>query len=135
MKEQIENLLKDRVLEGSITGFSVKSTKRDRKDSLNDLIYTDIIEDRLSMREVGKLKKLLGDREKEKRRNNFVMKGISLENYNDLKKKDLKEVQEWVIKFLKDKVDIECNVEYRWSGRVIIGRASSEEGVAKKRKR
>lgn len=87
-----------------------------------------ISEDKLSMREAGKLKRWLGDEEKEERRKNFVIKGISTEAYNELKGKDINDVKEWVKMFLKNKMDIDCNLEYcRWSTKVIIGKVGSSE--------
>lgn len=70
--------------------------------------------DRL-MREVSKIKKLIVDREKDKKRNNIVIKGIKKEEteYTNLK--------DWVGKFLKDKIEVDCNF-FRWSGKVIIAK-------------
>lgn len=51
-----------------------------------------ISEDRLSTREVGKLKRLIVEKEKWERRNNILLKGVKLENEEKFKKSKWKGV-------------------------------------------
>lgn len=78
--------------------------------------------DRLSVREVSKIKKIIVDREKEEKKNNIVIKGIkkeATENSN---------LKEWVEKLLKNKLGKEYNLEYcRWSGSVILAKVKNIE--------
>lgn len=81
-----------------------------------------------STKEVGKLKRWIVDKEKEERRNNFVVKGIGSEECNELMKKDAKELKELVIKLISSKMGIKSKIKYcRWSGKVIIGKTSNIE--------
>lgn len=68
----------------------------------------------------------MADKKKEERRNNFVIKGIGIEECERLMEKDTKELKEWVEKFIKEEIKVECKLETcRWSGRVIIGKVGS----------
>lgn len=61
-------------------------------------------DDRLSTREVGKIKKLIIEKEKMERRNNIVIKGANLERVDRYKKE---ENEGWVKEFLKEKLDLQ----------------------------
>ncbi|KMQ86479.1 hypothetical protein RF55_14523 [Lasius niger] len=80
-------------------------------------------EDRLSTKEVNKLKKWVEEKEKEERRNNIVFKGINgVEN--------IKDGREWVKKFLNEKLDLDLEgkvTQTRISGKVLIAKLDSEE--------
>lgn len=79
--------------------MSVKSGNTFDSEGLND-------------REIGKLRKMVIDKEKEERKDNIVIKGAETEE------KDLKK---WVIEFLKEKMDIKVEIiSCRKSGRVIV---------------
>lgn len=84
-----------------------------------------VSEDRFSERDVGRLKRIIIEREKEERKNNIVIKGIGLTKEVEEGKKRR---EEWVKGFLTEKIGIECKVEYcRRSGTVIIVKLDSEE--------
>lgn len=137
LKEAIENIVCDKEIVDSEaeTGRSIRSGKTGsvyslhrRESSITGSNFTDISDDRLSTREVGKLKRWMIDKEKEERRNNFVIKGIGNEEYKELVKKDAKDIKEWVTNLFRNKLGIESKIEYcRWSGKVIIGKVSNRE--------
>lgn len=78
-------------------------------------------EDRLSVREVDKIKKMISSREKDERKNNIVIKGAEREMEKEIS-------TEKVEKFLKEKLDITCKVDACWwSGKVIVVKLESEE--------
>lgn len=81
-------------------------------------------EDRLSVRELDKIKRLISNREREEReerKNNVVIKGLDEETE--------KEVSiERVEAFFKDKLDTVCKVEACWrSGKVVVVKLEKEE--------
>lgn len=77
-----------------------------------------VSEDRFSERDVGRLKRIITEREKEERKNNIVIEGIGLTNEVE---KDKKRREEWAKGFLREKIGIECKVVYcRRSSTVII---------------
>lgn len=78
-------------------------------------------EDRLSNREVGKLKRWIKDKEKEDRRNNVAIKGLRLED-------DIVDWKVWVQNFLLEKLGVKCVVSnVRKSGAVIIVKLEYED--------
>lgn len=91
-------------------------------------VFTDISEDRLSLRKVGKLKKWIADKDKEERRNNIVIKGMRIERGEHCKGDVLKG---HVTRMLKENLKLEhkdYKVEFcRWSGKIIIVKLGSEE--------
>ncbi|XP_020298178.1 golgin subfamily A member 6-like protein 22 [Pseudomyrmex gracilis] len=81
--------------------------------------------DRLSVREIYKIKSLISDKEKEDRKKNVVVKGIVEEKELKLIKEDPKR---WAKFFFKSKLRLDCNVEQgRVSNKVIVIKLSSEE--------
>lgn len=62
-----------------------------------------VSEDRFSERDVGRLKRILTEREKEKRKNNIVIKGIGLTKEVE---EDKKRREEWAKGFLREKIGI-----------------------------
>lgn len=104
---QLEGLVRDRESENSSIGARTRSSRVSRKErregSLNDSIFTDVSENRLSMKKVSKIKRYKGDKEKKKRSNYFIIKEISREVYDDVRKKELIEVKKWGKKFLRIK--------------------------------
>lgn len=75
------------------------------------------------------------DKERNERRCNIVLKGVKTRMEGE--EKDIREnLKEWVTKFLREKLDMECKVENcRLSGRVIIARLGSEGEKAEVMKR
>jgi hypothetical protein len=121
IREKIERWEKDRS-EGEWEAESNTSISRSRRSSSRGgSIYTSISEDRLSMREVGKIKKLISDKEKEERKNNIAIKGMGYVG-------DIRLLKEKVQEFLKEDLEIECKIEScRMSGKVIIAKLGDEE--------
>lgn len=79
-------------------------------------------EDRLSVREVDKIKRMLSSREKEERKNNVVIKGLGKEMEKEIN-------IERVEAFFKDKLNIICKVDACWrSGNVVVVKLENEEG-------
>lgn len=77
--------------------------------------------DRLSFREVGKIKKMVADKEREERKNNITIKGMTSKERERIEKEDIE-------KWLKQKIDVECKVmSCRQSGTVTIAKIESEE--------
>lgn len=77
--------------------------------------------DRLSFREVDKIKKLVADKDREERKNNITIKGMALRERDRIEKEDIE-------KWLKQKIDVECKVmSCRQSGTVTIAKIESEE--------
>lgn len=56
------------------------------------------------MRDVGRLKRIITEREKEERKNNIVIKGIGLTKEVE---EDKKRREEWAKGFLREKIGIE----------------------------
>lgn len=81
-------------------------------------------EDRLSEREVNKIKRMLSDgerKERKERKNNVVIKGLEEEPGKEIN-------IERVITFFKDKLDLECKVDACWkSGKVVVVKLRKEE--------
>lgn len=63
-----------------------------------------ISEDRFSERDVGRLKRIITEREKEERKNNIVIKRIGLTKEVE---EDKKRREEWAKGFLREKIGIE----------------------------
>lgn len=79
------------------------------------------IEDRLSAREVNKIKKLVTDKEKEERKCNIAIKEMKLSI-------DMKVNREKVEFLIKDKLQVECKIiSCRKSGEVVIAKIESKE--------
>lgn len=79
--------------------------------------------DRLSVREVGRVRRLMNDQEKEKRRNNKVIKGLVIE-------KEMGKVvtKEMVGRWIKEKIGVEVKVtDCRSSGNCLIATLDREE--------
>lgn len=116
MKENEESRHMNSEIESNIS--NVGNIKSRGGSSYGRSMCTDISEDRLSTREVGKLKRLIVEREKWERRNNILLKGVKLENEEKFKKVGGKEC---VSEFLRENLDKVCKVEScRISGKVII---------------
>lgn len=82
-------------------------------------------EDRFSERDVGRLKRLITEKDKEERKNNIAIKGIELPKEIG---EDRKGRVEWAKRFLKEKIGIECNIEQcKKNGTVIIVKLDREE--------
>ncbi|KYN50453.1 hypothetical protein ALC57_00090 [Trachymyrmex cornetzi] len=79
LREVIENRDKEREDGKSEAGDSGKSRGGSGTGSCwGSRGCSDISEDRLSIREVGKLRKWMSDKEKRERRNNIVLKGVDI---------------------------------------------------------
>lgn len=118
IKEKEEDSERSKMLGRSETDI------RSKASSYAGSIMTEVSKNRLSPREIRKLKNWISDKEKEKRRKNIVIKGIKDE-------KELKDIKEnpkkLAVFFLKVKLEMDCKVEYKVSNRVIIVKMSSEE--------
>lgn len=107
--EKLENKMKDNLEDDSEERRSLGSQiNRGRSSCWDCSMPSEGSEDRLSIAEVGKLKKWMTDREKEERRNNIVSKGIRMEGEEWFIKGALKK---WVTDFLKDKLGVVGKVE------------------------
>jgi len=83
-------------------------------------------EDRLSSKEVEKIRKWVGEKERINRKENIVLKEIRMPE--DIEKEEDKRI-EWVKELIKRKLAIDCRIsEVRKSGPVIIAKMESEEG-------
>lgn len=79
--------------------------------SRNDSSYggsgiTNISDDRLSIKEVGKLKRW--DKEKKERKNNILLKGMRREGDEKILRENMKD---WVEKFIRDRLDVKIKIE------------------------
>lgn len=77
------------------------------------------------MREIGNIKSMISDKEKEERKKNIVTQKIT-------GKKELKIIKEdpqrWTKFIIKTKIGLDCSIEHsRVSNRVIVIKLSSEE--------
>lgn len=78
-------------------------------------------EDRLSMSEVNKIKKLVAKKEKEERKCNIVVRGMRIAE-------DMERNKEMVVKLIKYKVRVNCKIIRCWrSGEVIIAKIENED--------
>lgn len=79
----------------------------------------------VSEREVEKIRKFVAEKDREKRRNNIVIKGIRLPKELE---KDGKGGREWVAALINEKVGVKCKViNCRESGAMIIARLENKE--------
>lgn len=75
--------------------------------------------DSLSDKDIGKIKRMLMDRDKEERRNNIVIKGANIEG---------RVTKEWVEELIKGKLGIEIRiVRCKLSGKMIVATVEGEE--------
>lgn len=114
----------------SESGESGKSRGKSRAgSSRSSYVGSEVSADRLSIREVEKLRKWVGEKERRERRNNIVIKGVDLDKVRkDMKEGGKDEWLEWVKKFIHEKTGHSGGVEScRISGKVIIVTLESEE--------
>ncbi|XP_020298886.1 golgin subfamily A member 6-like protein 22 [Pseudomyrmex gracilis] len=110
-----------------MSGKSVASAASAVSRSMNSHVSSasDKSIDRLSVREIYKIKSLISDKEKEDRKKNVVVKGIVEERELKMIREDPKR---WAKFFFKSKLRLDCNVEQgRVSNKVIVIKLSSEE--------
>lgn len=70
-------------------------------------------------REIGRIKRIIVEKEKEERRNNIVLKGVGPKG---------KAMKEWVEEFIKEKLGVEIKVvRCKLSGKVIVAMLEGEE--------
>ncbi|KYN11380.1 hypothetical protein ALC57_16457 [Trachymyrmex cornetzi] len=129
LREVIEN--RDRELEDgkSEAGDNGKSRGESRIGSWwSSRGGSDISEDRLSTREVGKLRKWISDKKKWERKNNIVLKGVDLNKARtNMKGEGREDWAEWIRNYLQVKLGLSCGiVGGRVSGRVIIATLENE---------
>jgi len=87
-----------------------------------------IIEEELSYREVNTLKRWIINIKREKRRLNFVIKGINIEVESKGREKEQKKREIWIKEWIKEKLEVECNiVAVRESGNVYVVKVEGEE--------
>jgi len=86
-------------------------------------------EDRLSNREVDKIRKWVNEQERLERRENIVMRGVVIPAEME---KERGRGREWVRDWIKNKLGVECTVsEVRRSGPVIVVKIKGEKGKKK----
>jgi len=105
---------------------SEREEERYRDSSRTRSTDTNWSEDRLSNREVGRIRRWVNEREREERRSNIIIRGIKMpeEVEGEGKKR-----QEWVKELIKSKVGVECEVgEVRRSGPVIVVKIIEKRG-------
>jgi len=79
----------------------------------------------LSMKEIEKIKRWVGDKEREERKCNIVMRGIRIPKEAE---KDWKRAREWAMELIREKIGVECKViSCRESGAVVVVKLESEE--------
>lgn len=127
--ERMENKIKDNCEEDSEDRLSMRSQyskySSRRGSSWTGSMALGISEKSLSIAEVGKLKRLLTEKERDKGRNNIVLKEVRIEGDERLIKGALKE---WVSDFLKKNLGVDGKIEHcRLNGKVIIAKLGSEE--------
>lgn len=111
----------DGVSERSVTAGSRRSRNRSRYSIASTRYSSDSCSGAFSVREVGKLKRWMEVKEKEERRNNIVIRGIKIEERENLQKG-------WIENMIKEKLDLDVKVTKSWaSGTVIIGSLENEE--------
>jgi len=82
---------------------------------------------KLSCREVNRLRKWINDKEREERRNNVIVRGIRISKEIE---KDKKEIREWA-KRIKEKIGVDCKVrlQRKWNNvSNKIGKCRNENG-------
>jgi len=86
-------------------------------------------EDRLSSREVERVRKWVNEREREGRKENVVIRGVEMpEEVTSEKKRRI----EWVKGLIRNKIGVECEIsDVKKSGPVIVVRIVGEEGKKK----
>lgn len=126
MKEELRN---DREETGSLevrSNYSVATSRRssyrggESRASLRE--RRDESCDRLSVREIGRVRRLMNEQEKERRRNNIVIKGMEIE-------RELGSIVtvEMIRKLIKEKIGVEVRViECRKSGNCIVATLENE---------
>lgn len=127
--EELEKMLKESIerLEGieqigdrlEVSSMVSSGGRGSRATSVVSMVS----EGRYSEKNLGRIR-ILTEREKEERKNNTVIKGIGLPKEIEEDKKRRKERAKG---FLREKIGIECKVEYCRSGTVIIVKLDREE--------
>jgi len=83
-------------------------------------------EDRLSSREVDKIRKWVNEKERSERKSNIVLRGVEMPSGIE---KDKERGREWIQDLIKSKLGVECEInEVRKSGPVIVAKIKGEEG-------
>ena len=130
LKEKIEEIGKETSFEDIESLKRERSRERSRAaSSRGSYIGSDFSDDRLSVREVGKVRKWLIDKERIERRNNITLKGIDIYTVRKQMREEGKEEEwmNWVEKFIKVKLGVEGKViDCTIRGRVIIATLENE---------
>jgi len=83
--------------------------------------------DRISEREIGAVRKLMMDKEREKRKYNIAIKEINWKGDYKKEIKDIEKGKEWTQKFIKEKIGVDIEIiSWRISGPVFI-KVNNEE--------
>jgi len=83
--------------------------------------------DRISEREIGAVRKLMMDKEREKRKYNIAIKEINWKGDYKKEIKDIEKGKEWTQKFIKEKIGVDIEIiSWRMSGPVFI-KVNNEE--------
>ncbi|XP_070163512.1 golgin subfamily A member 6-like protein 22 [Polyergus mexicanus] len=126
MERDVEDLKREYNIageEGEVSDSYVGKSResRSRRSSFRGSGSSAISEDRLSSKEIERLKRMVTEKERAERRNNIVIKGI------DVKELD-KDRREWAKDFLKSRLGVACGIiSVRISGPVIIVKIDKEE--------
>jgi len=82
-------------------------------------------EDRLSSREVDKIRKWVNEKERLERKENVVLRGVDMPNGIE---KEKGRGREWIKELIKNKLGVECEVsEVKRSRPVIVAKIEGEE--------
>jgi len=82
-------------------------------------------EDKLSIREVEKVRRWVNEREREERKSNIILRGVTIPAEVEGKREKR---QEWVKELIACKLEVECEVgKVRKSGPVIVAKIIGEE--------
>lgn len=97
------------------------SRERSRRGSSRGSATSVGSEDRLSNKEVNKLKRLMAEKDREERRYNVVVKGA-------METKEGEKGRMWMQDFIKEKLGVKCKVlSCRRSGPVMVAKIDGEE--------
>ncbi|XP_011694051.1 PREDICTED: trichohyalin-like [Wasmannia auropunctata] len=119
-EEKVESEEEERVRSESRDGRSVRSIRSAGSVSSGSRGS----EDRLSVREVERLKRFVSDKEREERRNNVIIRGVKMEKEIE---GDRKKCAEWIKSWFKEKLGVEGGVVFcRKSGTVLLVKLESE---------
>jgi len=137
MEKRVEEIWREQVREGEEVVSEARAGEGSGNESERGLSWskgsrnygsttTMWSEDRLSSREVDKIRKWVNEKERMDRKENIVLRGVVMPSEIE-KEKD--RGRDWIKELIKNKLGVECEVkEVRRSGPVIVARIEGEEG-------